>query len=260
MQNLRVSLVQTKQYWEDIPANLDYLSQKMEAITATDLILLPEMFQTGFSMNVTLFAEKPENSPSLNWLKQESAKHNAAIYTSMIVEVAGKYYNRGFFVKPDGSFVQYDKRKLFRMGHEDDYFTPGNKPVVVEWKGWKINLQICYDLRFPELSRNFIKADGEANYDICLYVASWPERRAHHWKTLLPARAIENQSFLCGINRVGTDGKELVYSGDSMAYNALGESLVELVSYEEIIHQIEFSKADLDQIRKSLNFLRDVDC
>lgn len=260
MSNLKVTLVQTKQFWEDKQANLDYFAGQLTNVGETDLILLPEMFQTGFSMNAAGLAETMEDSTSLKWLLDQSAKTQAAIYTSMIVSEAGKFYNRGFFVKPNGTYEYYDKRKLFRMAHEDDFYTSGNKPLIVEWKDWRINLQICYDLRFPELSRNFMKADGNANYDICLYVANWPERRSHHWKTLLPARAIENQCYLCGVNRVGTDGKDLVYTGDSMAFNALGEALHPWIAGDEVLMQVEFSKEELNQIRKSLNFLRDVDC
>ncbi|MCE3297106.1 MAG: amidohydrolase [Crocinitomicaceae bacterium] len=257
MQDLKLSLVQCSQYWEDKAQNLGHMEILLSGIEETDLILLPEMFHTAFSMNAQDLAENCENSGAIVWLKQQAAIKNAAIYTSFIAEEEGNYFNRGIFVYPDGKTVFYNKRKLFTLAKEEETYTPGNEQVIVRWKDWSINLQICYDLRFPEISRNRLTATGEAEYDLCLYVANWPERRAHHWKSLLAARAIENQCYVAGLNRVGEDGKQLTYSGDSNVYNALGEKLAaDAPGKEEIITAL-LSKTDLLQVRQNLNFLKD---
>lgn len=257
MQDLKITLVQCSQYWEDKAQNLGHMEILLSQVPETDLVLLPEMFHTAFSMNAQDLAENCENSEAIVWLKQQANLKNAAIYTSFIAEEKGDFYNRGIFVYPDGTYVFYDKRKLFTLANEDETYTPGNKQVIVSWKGWKINLQICYDLRFPEISRNGLNAAGEAEYDLCLYVANWPERRSHHWKSLLVARAIENQCYVAGLNRVGEDGKQLSYTGDSNVYDALGEKLaVDAPGKEEII-TVSISKTDLLHVRQSLNFLKD---
>jgi predicted amidohydrolase len=255
MQDLRITLVQANQVWENKAANLKHYEELLKRAGETDLILLPEMFQTGFSMNASVLAEKMEDSAGISWLKQQAKEKNAAFYTSLIIEEEGKYFNRGVFVEPDGKLTVYDKRKLFGMAEESVHFTAGTKEVIVDYLGWKINLQVCYDLRFPENIRNG-ELDGEPAYDLLLYVANWPERRIHHWSTLLPARAIENQCYVAGVNRVGTDDSGLSYSGQSKLFNLLGEELSNLLDSESVITET-VSYDELVQLRKKLPFLRD---
>lgn len=258
MQDLNITLIQCSQFWEDKTQNLNHFETLLNQVDTTDLILLPEMFHTAFSMNAQNLAENCENSTALTWLKDKAKEKNAAFYTSFIAEENGKFYNRGVFVYPNGETLFYDKRKLFTLAKEDETFTPGEKQVIVSYKNWNINLQICYDLRFPEISRNKLNKQNVSDYDLCLYVANWPERRAPHWKALLLARAIENQCFVAGLNRVGTDGKDLTYSGDSIIYSPLGEKLVGDFPSEEKIISCTISKTSINEIREKLNFLKDV--
>lgn len=255
MQDLRITFVQADQRWEDKTANLDHYEELLKSVSETDIILLPEMFQTGFSMNAEKLAENMESSTSLSWLKQQAREKNAAFYTSLIIEEDGKYYNRGVFIEPDGKITCYDKRKLFGMAEESHYFTAGSKEVIVDYLGWKINLQICYDLRFPENIRNG-EIDGKPVYDLLLYVANWPERRILHWSALLPARAIENQCYVAGLNRVGMDHSGLSYTGQSKLINLLGEELSNLLDSESVITQ-SISYHELVQLREKIPFLKD---
>lgn len=256
MQDLKVTLIQTTQFWEDKAKNLAQLEGLFSAIEETDLILLPEMFQTGFTMNAADLAEEMSSSYSLRWLFARAQEKNAAIYTSLIIEENEHFYNRGVFVQPDGIVHFYNKRKLFGMANENSHFTPGNKEQIVNWRGWNLNLQICYDLRFPEIVRNSL-VDGQPKYDVILYVANWPERRAHHWKTLLCARAIENQCYVIGVNRIGTDANELSYSGDSCVYNLLGEELAQFRPHEASAKTIHLEFENLNELRQKLPFLKD---
>lgn len=255
MQDLRITLVQANQVWEDKAANLSHYEDLLRSVWETDLVLLPEMFQTGFSMNAEKLAEKMEDSSGISWLKQQAREKNAAFYTSLIIEEGGKYYNRGVFAEPNGTVTCYDKRKLFGMADEPAHFTAGKEEVIVNYLGWKINLQICYDLRFPENIRNG-EVDGEPVYDLLLYVANWPERRIHHWSTLLPARAIENQCYVAGLNRVGDDHSGLSYNGQSKIINLLGEELSNLSNSESVITQ-RINYREMVQLREKIPFLRD---
>ncbi|MNJ88852.1 2-oxoglutaramate amidase [compost metagenome] len=255
MQDLRITFVQADQIWEDKTANLEHYKELLKSVTGTDLVLLPEMFQTGFSMNAQALAEKMEDSAGISWLKQQAKEKNAAFYTSLIIEENGKYYNRGVFVQADGSVTTYDKRKLFGMAEESVHYTAGSKEVIVNYLGWKINLQICYDLRFPENIRNG-EIDGEPAYDLLLYVANWPERRIHHWSTLIPARAVENQCYVAALNRVGTDSSGLNYTGQSKLINLLGEEISNLSNFENII-TYGISYTELKELREKLPFLKD---
>lgn len=254
MQDLKVTLVQLDQVWENKAANIDKYDVVFEHLEATNLILLPEMFQTGFSMNVEDLAENWEDSPSLKYLQNWSSKLNAAIYTSLIIRENKKYFNRGVFVEPNGLVTFYDKRKSFGLGGENLHFTEGNRESIVEYLGWKMNLQICYDLRFPEISRNFLVED-KPKYDVLLYVANWPQKRSYHWKSLLTARAIENQSYVVGINRYGEDKNGLSYSGDSMIVDALGK--VECCLEFETVTSLTLIFDKLNEIRTNLPFLKD---
>ena len=256
MQDLAVVLVQANQLWENKVGNLENYSSLLKEVDTCDLIVLPEMFHTGFSMNVEELGEEMENSLGINWLRKIASEKQSAIYTSLIIKENNHYYNRGVFIFPDGQIETYDKRKSFGLAGEDKYFTAGTLKKVVEYKGWKIQLQICYDLRFPEIARNKIESNLFPTYDVLLYVANWPEKRNLHWKTLLKARAIENQCYVIGVNRVGIDGKELNYSGDSIVVDALGNENGCTPSCENLL-KIKLQKEDLNKIRRDLPFLKD---
>jgi omega-amidase len=257
MQNLKVTLVQANQVWENKQANFSNYERLLAEVQNTDLIVLPEMFHTGFSMEVENLAEKMENGEGLTWLQTLAKQKNAAVYTSLIIEEKGSYFNRGVFVFPSGDIQIYDKRKRFALAGEDLVFTDGKSETIIDYLGWKINLQICYDLRFPEIARNELHGD-KAKYDVLLYVANWPERRVHHWKSLLIARAIENQCYVVGVNRVGEDGKGLNYSGDSVIIDALGVNQSAIEAGTETIETIELNHENLLVIRKNLPFLQDI--
>lgn len=253
MQNIRITLVQPDQIWENKAANLEKYEQMLRGV-ASDVILLPEMFQTCFTMNTKL-GESFENSESISWLEQMAEEKNAAFYTSLIVREDGRYFNRGVFVEPSGTITFYDKRKTFGLAKETEHYQRGHSEVIVNYKGWNIQLQICYDLRFPEIVRNKI-SNQKAHYDVILYVANWPEKRSEHWKALLRARAIENQCFVAGVNRVGKDEMRFTYSGDSRLIDALGnEQLIN--SHEERVETFVMNKNDLIKIRELLPFLKD---
>ncbi len=236
MQDLSVTLIQTNLYWENTTANLAMLEEKIALIdTPTDLIILPEMFNSGFTMNVKEVGQ-PMNFFVQKWMKQQAAQSNAVVTGSFIVKDGNQFFNRLLWMRPDGSFEQYDKRHLFRMGGEHHYFTGGTKKLIVELKGWKICPLICYDLRFPVWSRNVNQA-----YDLLIYVANWPAVRSKVWDTLLQARAIENQAYVVGLNRVGKDGMELIYSGNSAVIDFKGNQLfyeenIEIVS-TQVLHK-----------------------
>jgi omega-amidase len=256
MQDLDVVLVQANQLWENKVGNLENYSSLLKEVDTCDLIIFPEMFHTGFSMNVEELAEEMEDSIGINWLRKVASEKKSAIYTSLIIKENNQYFNRGVFIYPEGQIETYDKRKSFGLAGEDKYFTAGTEKKVVEYKGWKIQLQICYDLRFPEIARNKIESNLYPTYDVLLYVANWPEKRNLHWKTLLRARAIENQCYVIGVNRVGIDGKELNYSGDSIVVDALGNENKCKPSCENLL-KINLQKEELDKIRRDLPFLKD---
>ncbi len=255
MQNLTVTLVQADQVWEDKAANLRHFEALLKPVSDTDLILLPEMFNTGFSMHAAQLAEPAHDSPSIQWLLEKAVEKKAAIYTSLMILEGGAYFNRGVFVEPNGRITTYDKRKTFGLAGEDKVFTAGTKEVTVAYRGWKIRLQICYDLRFPEISLNRIPEDSPV-FDLLLYVANWPEKRKHHWNSLLVARAIENQCFVAAVNRVGDDASGLHYSGDSVLLTPQGSALKELRETEQV-STIELSYKHLLEIREKLPFLKD---
>ena len=257
MQDLKIALLQMNQKWEDKLANLKHFEGQISLISEpVDIILLPEMFHTSFSMNAESLAETMENSMGLDFLRRKAIEKNCAIYTSLIIK-EGKYYrNRGVFVEPDGKVHSYDKRKSFGLAGEDKVFTNGTKETIVSFRGWNIQLQICYDLRFPEIIRNSINEAGDVAYDLILYVANWPEKRAVHWTTLLKARAIENQCYVAGANRVGTDGNGFAYSGDSIVSDPIGSS-ISAVSSEEHCLIVTVSSDILQETRNNLPFLKD---
>ena len=222
MRNLAITLVQQELQWEDPAENRAFFEQKIrEQAPASDLIVLPEMFTTGFSMNALGNAESP-NGPTQEWMHKLAVELECAITGSIAVREGEAVYNRLLFVTPD-SCTHYDKRHLFRMLGEHKRYAPGNDRVIVSWRGWRIKLEVCYDLRFPVFSRN------QSDYDLLLYVANWPSARAHHWRTLLQARAIENLAYVVGVNRIGADANGLNYSGDSMLVDPRGQLVVDML-------------------------------
>jgi predicted amidohydrolase len=247
---INVTLIQSDIIWEDRISNLKKYQEKINQIESTDLIILPEMFTTGFSMSPKGISENM-NGETIQWMKQNAHKMNSAICGSIIIEEDSKYFNRFIWVNPDGSIHHYDKRHLFSFAGENENYTPGNEKIIIEYKGWKICPLICYDLRFPVWSRN------SEDYDLLIYVANWPDKRKSAWKSLLTARAIENQCYVIGVNRVGEDSKNY-YSGDSSLINALGETLYTNSHIEEI-YSNTISKYDLNKIRTQLPFLNDKD-
>jgi predicted amidohydrolase len=254
MQDLIVSLVQANQIWENKSANFSNYLRLLESINEpVGLVIFPEMFDTGFSMNIKL-AEDWDLNTSLNFLIQLASKKQFAIYTSLMVKENNHYYNRGVFVHPSGEVSYYDKRKSFGLGGEDKFYTAGKTETIVNYKDWKINLQICYDLRFPEIARNY-EIDGKPKYDLLLYVANWPSKRSEHWKTLLKARAIENQSYVIGVNRFGEDANGLSYSGDSSCFDPLGNCQCQII--KESVFTTTLSELTLNSTRTSLPFLKD---
>lgn len=229
MPDISVTLIQTELLWEDVSANLKKFDALLDRVPeTTDLIVLPEMFNTGFSMSADSLAEQ-EDGPTVNWMKKQSARRNAAITGSIIIEDGARYYNRLFWVEPDGMMEHYDKRHLFRMADEHLRYSPGNRCITPGLKDWNIRPFICYDLRFPAWSRNLYNV-----YDLAIYIANWPERRADHWRTLLKARAVENQAYVVGVNRIGKDGNGIVYSGDSSVFDPLGNELAYLENHESV--------------------------
>ena len=253
MQNLKVTLVQADQIWEDKSANCNNYLALLKDID-TDLIVLPEMFNTGFSMNVKELAEDWQNSKSVNWLQKLSKDKDAAIYTSLIIRDDKSVFNRGVFIFPTGEIEYYDKRKSFALAGEDKYFKSGEKEVIVTYKNWKIQLQICFDLRFPEMVRNRMTAEQQPAYDLILYVANWPEKRIDHWDSLLSARAIENQCYTIGVNRVGVDKNQLNYCGNSTIVHPSGLKNTLAKHIEQVI-TIELNHNALRELQAKLPFL-----
>lgn len=224
MSTLRVSLLQQPLAWHDAAANRSRFAGLLAPLGGqTDLVVLPETFTTGFSMEVERLGEAADG-PTVNWLRGQAATLDAAITGSVITRAEGHYYNRLLFVLPSGEVRHYDKRHLFRMGREHEHFTAGREAWTLEWRGLRICPLVCYDLRFPVFSRRRRQLD----YDLLIYVANWPAARIDAWRQLLRARAIENQAFVVGVNRIGVDGLEVAYAGDSAAIDFLGRPLVSL--------------------------------
>lgn len=252
MENLRVSLVQTFLHWEDKTANLRQLEEKLAPLAGhVDLIILPEMFSTGFSMHAEALAEEMDGR-TMQWLENQSKNTNAVITGSFIAKENGHFFNRLIWMRPNGTYEIYDKRHLFTYADEHHHYTPGQQRLLVELKGWKILPLICYDLRFPVWSRN------TDDYDLLIYVANFPERRNYAWKSLLVARAIENQAFTIGVNRVGNDGHEIYHSGDSCLIDYSGQ-VIHQVSHLENVFSTTLSYAAQVEFRKRFAFLQDRD-
>jgi omega-amidase len=253
MRDLRVTLVQSMLHWEDAAANRAMFAAKLATLRGvTDLIVLPEMWSTGFSMRSEELAE-PMDGPTVQWMREQAESGDAALYGSVIIAENGKYFNRGLFVEPSGKVTVYDKRHLFRFANENDHYSSGQQRVVVEWRGWRILLQVCFDLRFPVFSRN------RGDYDAILYVANWPEARRYPWSQLLIARAIENQCHVIGANRVGMDGKGIHYSGDSVVIDPRGGVIGQVGPSQEGITTVVLDRTALEEFREKFPVGKDAD-
>lgn len=251
---MRISIVQSNLHWEDPKANRAAFAQKIAPLAGqTDLVVLPEMFTSGFSMNAAALAE-PMDGPTMQWLGDQATRLGAAITGSFICLENDRFYNRLIFMRPDGQYEHYDKRHLFTLAREHETFTPGKERLITTWKGWRICPLICYDLRFPAWGRQ-PKANA---FDLLIYVANWPSKRGHHWRSLLPARAIENQCFVAGVNIVGTDGAGLDYVGDSCIWDYSGQDICRL-SVQPGIFTAELDLVSMQEYRRQLAFLDDAD-
>ncbi len=252
---MRISLVQTDILWENKTQNLERLRSILEKMSKeTDLVVLPEMFSTGFTMNSQALAETNKGE-TIRLLKEWSHNFHIALAGSFIAVEKDKYFNRAFFITPNGEAYYYDKRHLFRMGKEPSAFTAGQAPSpIIIYKGWNICLSVCYDLRFPVWLRN----QGN-KYDLLLVVASWPEARRYAWETLLAARAIENQCYVCGVNRIGNDGNGIHHSGQSVLLNARGDKLIEFNDNEENIYTFSIDIKELNNFREKFPAWKDAD-
>ncbi len=271
MSSLSFTLIQSTIHWENAEANIKMLSDKIRSVKNPEIVILPEMFTTGFSMRPEIFAEKMDGK-TVEWMRKTAAEKKIILTGSLMIGEEEHYYNRLIWMLPNGELGTYDKRHLFAYSGEDKQYCSGQKRLITSVKGWKILLQICYDLRFPVWSRQtplkterladpFGKGSGRGyvpEYDVIIYVANWPERRNHAWKSLLMARAIENQCYVIGVNRVGIDANQISYSGNSMVIDPLGEVLYHKAE-EEDIHTIILDKLKLDEIRKKFPFLQDGD-
>lgn len=253
MNALKVTILQVYLFWENIDKNLQNISLKLSAIREkTDIIILPEMFTTGFTMNAATLAEEM-GGKTMKWMQEKANRYDAVIVGTLIIKESGNYYNRLIWMNPDGTFQQYDKKHLFGMAKEDDVYTAGNKRLIVDLKGWKIMPVICYDLRFPVWLRNHSEM-----YDLILVLANWPEKRAKHWNTLIPARAIENQSYIIALNRVGHDGNEIYYCGDTTCLTPDGK-VVYYKRDEEDLYTFTIYKDEVEKTRNEMPFLKDAD-
>lgn len=251
--DLHIAMIQSVLVWEHPIQNRLNFSKKIEAISqSVDIIVLPEMFTSGFTMNPSAVAETMEGE-TVKWMKEMASKKQAAITGSLVIEEGNHYYNRLLFVHPDGTIETYDKRHTFTLAGEDKVYTAGVKKLIVNYKGWKICPLICYDLRFPVWARN------TDNYEVLIYVANWPKVRMVAWDALLKARAIENMTYVIGINRVGIDGNNHEYSGHSTAYDVLGNRIDTIPYNQEAIEIIKLNKTELETYRTQLNFLNDRD-
>ena len=257
MSTLTITGIQTALNWEDPAANRNMFEEKINSINnKTEVIVLPETFSTGFSMKPKELAETMDGE-TVAWMKKIAAEKKAILTGSLIIKENESYHNRLVWMLPNGQYGVYDKRHLFGYAGEDSEFTAGEKRLIASVKGWKINLLVCYDLRFPAWSRQQSQ-DDRPEYDLLIYVANWPERRNHAWKTLLQARAIENQCFVFGVNRVGNDGNNIYHSGDSMVVDPMGEILY-TKAHEEDIFTVTLQKEKLEEVRAKLPFWKDAD-
>lgn len=263
--NLKITILQSELHWENAAKNLAMFTDKIASITeTTDVIVLPEMFTTGFTMNAKPLAETM-NGNTVAWMKEQAKIKNAAVVGSLIITENNLYFNRLIWAQPDGKISFYNKRHLFRMANEHETYSAGNSRIIVEYKGWKICPLICYDLRFPVWSRNkpipnpsqragslssLTSHHSPPAFDLLIYVANWPEARKEPWCKLLEARAIENQVYVVGVNRVGKDGKDIPYSGNSAVINPKGNIISNILEHQNCIQTIELNRQELEDFRE----------
>ena len=250
---LKIALIQSDLFWENPKKNRKHFKKQIESISKpVDMIVLPEMFSTGFTMNAKDLAETMDGKTVL-WMQKMALKTNAAIVGSLVISEDGKFYNRLLFVEPSGVIQIYDKRHTFTLAGEEKIYASGSKKLIVDYKGWKICPLVCYDLRFPIWARN------TENYDVLLYVANWPKPRILAWDTLLKARAIENMSYVVGVNRVGLDEAQNEYSGNSAVYDVLGNAITAIKPNREQIEVVTLEQNHINFYRNKLKFLNDKD-
>jgi omega-amidase len=267
MSNLSITIIQTDLHWEDKKANLQMLEEKINSIKEkTEIVTLPEMFSTGFSMQPERLAETMDGE-TMEWMKRIATEKKIILTGSLIIKENGHYFNRLIWMLPGGQYGVYDKRHRFAYAGEDEHYTAGTKRLIASVKGWKINLLVCYDLRFPVWSRQTSASNslskgegglGAPGFDVLIYVANWPEKRIHAWRTLLQARAIENQCYVVGTNRTGDDGNNIHYSGESMIIDPMGEVLYTKKDNEDIF-TMSLDKTHLQTIREKFPFWKDAD-
>ncbi len=251
--DLAITLIQSHIVWEEPEKNRKLFDAKIRAVTEpTHCIILPEMFTTGFTMKAAQFAEPPEG-PTVQWMKEMAARCGCDLAGSLVIKEDEKFFNRLYWVKPDGRCFHYDKRHLFRMAKEDETYSPGHSLLTVEVAGWKVRPLICYDLRFPVWSRN-----RNHDYDLLIYVANWPERRVSHWRLLLQARAVENQAFVAGVNRIGKDGNGIAHTGDSLVVDPLGKIVLDMRG-REATETVRLSRQTLENYRQKFPVWKDSD-
>ncbi|MFO7873406.1 MAG: amidohydrolase [Bacteroidales bacterium] len=249
MQNVKVHLIQSPLFWEDTKKNLDMFTEKVRAVNdPVDLILLPEMFTTGFTMEPHHLAE-PMDGESMQWMRRMAGEKQAVLAGTMIINENDRFFNRLIWMRPDGTYAHYDKKHLFTYAGENKNYTPGTEKLIVELQGWKIMPIICYDMRFPAWCRNSYDPDSGFAYDCILNVANWPGSRSHAWRILLMARAIENQAYMIGVNRIGTDGNDISYTGDSAVISPKGENLSNIMPDQETSETVVMPRCQLDSFR-----------
>lgn len=250
---LKIALIQSNLVWENPEENRINLTNKIITITEhVDIIVLPEMFTTGFTMNASEVAEHM-NGDTVSWMQKMAQQKHAAIVGSVVIQDNDNFFNRLLFVRSSGEIETYDKRHTFTLAGEDEVYTAGTKKLIIDYKGWKICPLVCYDLRFPVWSRNV------ENYEVLIYVANWPKVRTNAWDALLKARAIENMSYCIGVNRIGLDGNDHEYSGHSAVYDVLGNRMDTIPYDQEAVEVVTLNKSDLENYRTKLNFLEDRD-
>jgi omega-amidase len=259
--DLTITTIQSSLVWENPDQNRENFAEMIRSIDRpTNIIVLPEMFSTGFSMDPSEHAEKATKAggPTSKWMAEMAAEKNAVVTGSVAVQIGKKFYNRMYWVQPSGEMTHYDKRHLFSLAQENEHYAASKDRVVVDCEGWKVSLNICYDLRFPIWCRNEM-VEGEPRFDVQIFCANWPITRAKHWRTLLQARAIENQAYVVGVNRVGEDVNEFKYSGGTGVFNFNGDYLSQHKDHSTSIKHATLSKDDLIEMRSSLPFLADGD-
>lgn len=253
MSDLSLVLIQTNPVWENPVANLRLPDEVGREVPEGGVVLLPEMFSTGYTMNTALAEEHP--GPAARWL-QENALHFGAVFAgSVIVRAGDRFFNRFYWATPEGHLLWYDKKHLFTLAGEEKVFSAGDRQVLVAWQGWQIALFVCYDLRFPVWCRR----RPDFNYDLALFVASWPDRRSYAWRQLLKARGIENQAYVAGVNRCGTDGHGVLHAGDSMAVDYAGHVVASVTPFRSGFCKARLSLAKLREFREALPFEKDAD-